>query len=523
MAQLNDLLILGNSNLLGSTNINGPLVIGPQQPQNNNKITNHNGSLAINGLTNPWILFTTFNEGTGTYTSVGYLQASGTTLYLGNGSTNSLAVKNNGDVTIPGSLTLGEKTTFNLSTSSAYWRYNNGTTNYDITHPLRTGTIALRTKTDANELINLLETGTSIPGDADYYISQYVGGGTSNTNYYRRPMSALWNYVNKKSYSTCSTDAATAAKTVTCANFALATGAKITIKFTVTNTAENPTLNVNSTGAKPIFYRGAAITKSYLAAKRFYTFVYDGTNYELIGDVNTDTNTYVRVYRQTTGYNNDYPILVSRTLTADIATVGSNGSTEGVYAVIGQDGTYTPTVNPHTGQIKIKCNTASSSKTTGALIVTGGVGVSGNIYGNNVYGAVWNDYAEYRAQKEKIEPGYCVASANNGEVYKTTEKFQACDGIVSDTFGFAIGETDNCQTPLAVAGRVLAYCEGNRYDYNAGDTVCAGPNGKVVKMTREEIREWPDRIIGIVSEIPEYETWGSGNVSVNGRIWIKVK
>ena len=139
------------------------------------------------------------------------------------------------------------------------------------------------------------------------------------------------------------------------------------------------------------------------------------------------------------------------------------------------------------------------------------------------YGAVWNDYAEFRTQKETIEPGYCVASTNNGQVYKTTEKFQACDGIVSDTFGFAIGETDECKTPLAVAGRVLAYFHGNREDYNAGDTVCAGPEGKIMKMTREEIKEYPDRIIGIVSEIPEYETWGSGNVPVNGRIWIKVR
>lgn len=139
------------------------------------------------------------------------------------------------------------------------------------------------------------------------------------------------------------------------------------------------------------------------------------------------------------------------------------------------------------------------------------------------YGAVWNDYAEFRSQKENIEPGYCVASADDGKVYKTTEKFQACDGIVSDTFGFSIGETDECKTPLAVAGRVLAYCEGNRYDYHAGDTVCAGPDGKVCKMSREEIREWPDRIIGIVSEIPEYKRWGDGDVPVNNRIWIKVK
>lgn len=142
---------------------------------------------------------------------------------------------------------------------------------------------------------------------------------------------------------------------------------------------------------------------------------------------------------------------------------------------------------------------------------------------NVLFGAAWNDYAEFRAQKEIIEPGYCVASNDNGQVYKTTEKYQACDGIVSDTYGFAIGETKQSNTPLAVAGRVLAYFEGNREDYHAGDTVCAGPNGKVCKMTREEIREWPDRIIGIVSEIPQYETWGENNIKVNNRIWIKIK
>jgi hypothetical protein len=44
-----------------------------------------------------------------------------------------------------------------------------------------------------------------------------------------------------------------------------------------------------------------------------------------------------------------------------------------------------------------------------------------------------------------------------------------------------------------------------------------------MKMTREEIKEYPDRIIGLVSEIPEYKTWGEGNIPVNGRIWIKIK
>lgn len=50
----------------------------------------------------------------------------------------------------------------------------------------------------ANSFINALTTGDSTPQDNDYYISQYVGGGTSNTTYYRRKHSALWNYIGSK-------------------------------------------------------------------------------------------------------------------------------------------------------------------------------------------------------------------------------------------------------------------------------------------------------------------------------------
>ena len=90
-------------------------------------------------------------------------------------------------------------------------------------------------------------------------------------------------------YGTCSTEAATAAKLVACTGFALATGSRITVRFTVTNTAANPTLNVNGTGEKAIRYRNAAVSASYLAANRTYDFVYDGTYYQLVGDVDTNT------------------------------------------------------------------------------------------------------------------------------------------------------------------------------------------------------------------------------------------
>ena len=139
-----------------------------------------------------------------------------------------------------------------------------------------------------------------------------------------------------------------------------------------------------------------------------------------------------------------------------------------------------------------------------------------------VTGAVWNDYAEYRDQLETIEPGYIVYSEDDGKLRLTTKKLQKFEGVVSDTFGFAIGETDNCKTPLAVSGRVLVYANPED-EFHSGDSVCAGPNGLAYRMTREEIMMYPDRIVGVVSEIPTYETWGTGNVAVNGRIWIKVK
>ena len=204
----------------------------------------------------------------------------------------------------------------------------------------------------------------------------------------------------------------------------------------------------------------------------------------------------------------------SSQLGVEIGTDGEGGNIS-IYAPLENAGaTNYWQMDAYNGDLRWYRVKTDGTTTTGPHIKSSNLGI---------YGAVWNDYAEFRTQKEIIEPGYCVASADNGQVYKTTEKFQACDGIVSDTFGFAIGETDKCQTPLAVAGRVLAYYSGDREDYHAGDTVCAGPEGKVMKMTREEIREWPDRIIGIVSEIPEYEIWGTGNVLINNRIWIKIK
>ena len=94
----------------------------------------------------------------------------------------------------------------------------------------------------------------------------------------------------QRPYGTCSTAAGTAAKVVTCSGFNLVTGATVMVKFTNANTVANPTLNVNSKGAKAIYYRGAALTASSLAnwgAGDVVEFRYNGTQWDLLNVGNT--------------------------------------------------------------------------------------------------------------------------------------------------------------------------------------------------------------------------------------------
>lgn len=148
---------------------------------------------------------------------------------------------------------------------------------------------------------------------------------------------------------------------------------------------------------------------------------------------------------------------------------------------------------------------------------------TGHLYATAVHNAIWNDYAEYRKQLYPIQPGYIIRDTDSGYVIKANERLIPGAQVVSDTWGHIMGETDEAKTPVAVAGRVLAYTYRPREQYHAGMAVCSAPGGTIDIMTREEIRNYPDAIIGIVSEIPDYEEWGSGKVKVDGRIWIKVR
>lgn len=100
-------------------------------------------------------------------------------------------------------------------------------------------------------------------------------------------------------WGTSTTAAATAAKVVTVAsaqNFKLVPGAMVTFTAPNTNTANNPTINVNSTGAKPVFFNNAVVTTSNLNKAgqngRPATYVYDGTNWVWVSWSADDNTTY---------------------------------------------------------------------------------------------------------------------------------------------------------------------------------------------------------------------------------------
>lgn len=181
----------------------------------------------------------------------------------------------------------------------------------------------------------------------------------------------------RNSYGTCGTAAATAAKTanVTSGTPTLEAGLKVSIKFTYANTANSPTLNINSTGAKNIFHKGAQITsgtnKALLAG--VCDFIYDGTQWHLVGNyIDTDThNSHGHTF--TSSAATGAAMSFGGTFTA-VTALGNASATTGSLSSTYTTTTYTlpslPTASASTPGV-IKVGTGLSI-TDGVLSVAGG-------------------------------------------------------------------------------------------------------------------------------------------------------
>ena len=181
--------------------------------------------------------------------------------------------------------------------------------------------------------------------------------------------------------------------------------------------------------------------------------------------------------------------------------------------------------NTFSGPITFSNATASTSTSTGAVVISGGLGVQGNIYGSKVWGCVWNDLADCIEVPENtdLEYGYCYCF-DGKNYYKSTEYLD--DGIIgihSDTAGFCMGKRENeKQMNVAVAGFVLAYVDK---EYSVGTPLTCKENGILTKLKEEDISKNPHKIVGTFWKAESNEFWGAEGkeVEVNGRMWVKVK
>lgn len=104
------------------------------------------------------------------------------------------------------------------------------------------------------------------------------------------------NYSFGNGYAYTDTAADTVAKTATFTSYALANNGIVAVKFTNGNTVANPTLNINSRGAKAIYWRSAALEDvNLIRAGDIVTFVYstviNSTGvYEIIAISPSDTH-----------------------------------------------------------------------------------------------------------------------------------------------------------------------------------------------------------------------------------------
>ena len=140
-------------------------------------------------------------------------------------------------------------------------------------------------------------------------------------------------------YGYCETAGATAAKVVDMTGFSLVEGITIHVKFLYANTASNPTLNVNNTGAIKIMQygttaaAGAAATTGWQAGA-MVMFTYDGTNW--IRDQGYNTNSTYSAMSTTemkTGTSATGRVMTAANMKAGLPTLFSTGTTPGTFKV----------------------------------------------------------------------------------------------------------------------------------------------------------------------------------------------
>lgn len=166
---------------------------------------------------------------------------------------------------------------------------------------LKVGAVVMVKFTTSNSASNVK---LNVNGTGAYPIwynnAEYTSTGTAYTGYENRVIGYMFDgahwvwimqsydsnttYTNVKlghGYATCATAEATKAKIGTLSSYTLTVGGIVAVKFTY-GVPASATLNINSKGAKAIYYRGASIVTNVIKAGDIATFIYNGSQYHLL-------------------------------------------------------------------------------------------------------------------------------------------------------------------------------------------------------------------------------------------------
>ena len=347
--------------------------------------------------------------------------------------------------------------------------------------------------------------------------------------------------VNSKlvsTYGTCSTAAGTVGKSVTLAGFTLFTGARITVKFTYANTASNPTLNVNGTGAKAIWARNEAIVeKYYWTAQARVDFIYDGTHW-----VMPDARSQEEIFAEFTNNgairgifmnNNQMYVNMDYLATGTIKLGGSNNG-NGLLKIYNASGTEigswdrtgvvisSGSINLNSGRFVVDSNGNVTSKSLSAsesITVYGGSGSSIYIpsFGNNGYcrfdedGLLVKVDAHYvrcgRSATDDTHYEWNAFTISNGARSNATQRWEY------DSYGMTVNYFGSVTAGLTSAGAFSAVTASITSNLTVGGTKSRIANTEAYGDRKLYCYETPSPIFGDI---------GDGVISDDGKCFVMI-
>ena len=286
-------------------------------------------------------------------------------------------------------------------------------------------------------------------------------------------------------YAGCSTVASTAAKEINnLTGFSLRTGATIRVKFANSNTAQNPTLNVNNTGAKSIYKYGsssAGITAgSSWESGAVVTLTYDGTAWIMNDWIDAEFSVMTGATSSTAGTSGLVPAPAAGSQEKYLKGDGTWGNPGGSRPIAYQLDTVTGTGGAYT-------HTTTDLPVTATMKATGIEVSDTTVFGGQITvtvndGSITLSCPEVNGTSSVTVSVMQAGDAASGGQTVTSEEFD----ILSNRIGTM--STLTTQTKTTVVGAVNEINQNvnnkvDRSDYDATKIPLSGTDSTSVKQT----------------------------------------